>query len=118
MSALLMHDNAQIFPEPGVFRPERWLEGDESKENGNGKYKPSKLEKYLVPFSKGSRQCLGMNLAHAEIYLCLGKMFGPGGIGGRLKVWETERERDVTIVRDWFVPIQGRESRGVRVVVE
>ncbi|KAK5651824.1 hypothetical protein OQA88_11593 [Cercophora sp. LCS_1] len=28
-----------------------------------------RLEKYLVAFGKGSRQCLGMNLADAELYL-------------------------------------------------
>lgn len=37
-----------IFPEPKSFRPERWVE--------NG----PELEKYFVPFGKGSRQCLGI----------------------------------------------------------
>lgn len=37
-----------IFPEPKVFRPERWLE------DGEG------LRKYQVSFNLGSRQCIGM----------------------------------------------------------
>jgi len=41
-----------IFPEPEVFRPERWLDK-------NGKLSTS-LDKYLVAFGKGSRQCLGI----------------------------------------------------------
>lgn len=43
--------NADIFPEPRRFDPERWLKGEESKELFN---------KYLVTFSKGARRCVGM----------------------------------------------------------
>jgi cytochrome P450 len=43
--------NATIFPEPSKFRPERWLK--------DSKYNRS-LEKYLVNFGKGTRQCVGM----------------------------------------------------------
>jgi len=39
--------NEEIYPEPKRFKPERWI--------GN----PG-LEKYFVPFTKGSRQCLGL----------------------------------------------------------
>jgi len=39
--------NEDIFTDPAVFRPERWLERPE-------------LERYFVPFGKGSRQCLGI----------------------------------------------------------
>lgn len=40
-----------IFPNPFEFRPERWLEAKE---------KDSHLERYLVSFSRGSRQCIGI----------------------------------------------------------
>ncbi|KAJ0344066.1 hypothetical protein KNSL1_009713 [Colletotrichum chrysophilum] len=46
---VLMHPT--IFPEPQTFKPERWLEAER-----RGK----RLDKYLVSFGKGSRQCLGM----------------------------------------------------------
>jgi cytochrome P450 len=39
--------NEKIYPQPRKFRPERWSENPE-------------LEKYFVPFTKGSRQCLGL----------------------------------------------------------
>lgn len=39
--------NEHIFPEPKAFRPERWME-------------TPALDRYFVPFGKGSRQCLGI----------------------------------------------------------
>lgn len=39
--------NEEIYPEPRAFVPERWIENPE-------------LDRYFVPFGKGSRQCLGM----------------------------------------------------------
>ncbi|ETS76939.1 hypothetical protein PFICI_10813 [Pestalotiopsis fici W106-1] len=43
-----------------TFNPKRWL-SDEGRQ----------LDKYLVTFSKGARQCLGINLANAELTLAL-----------------------------------------------
>ena len=40
-----------IFPEPEKFKPERWLK---AREEG------FPLHRYLVSFSKGSRQCVGI----------------------------------------------------------
>ena len=48
MTGSLIHDNPSIFPDPRSFKPERWLQSE------------SGLHKYLVPFSRGTRQCLGM----------------------------------------------------------
>lgn len=39
--------NEEIFPEPREFVPERWIGHPE-------------LERYFVPFGKGTRQCLGI----------------------------------------------------------
>ena len=39
--------NEKLFPEPREFRPERWSQNPE-------------LDRYFVPFTKGSRQCLGL----------------------------------------------------------
>ncbi|KAJ2993603.1 hypothetical protein NUW58_g1790 [Xylaria curta] len=49
----------EIFPDPRLFRPERWLEAAD---------RGIRLDKYLVLFGKGSRQCAGINLARAEIF--------------------------------------------------
>ncbi|EDR13906.1 uncharacterized protein LACBIDRAFT_244728 [Laccaria bicolor S238N-H82] len=62
--ATIVHRNPEIFPEPTVFDPERWLqEGSQD------------LDKYLVSFSKGPRSCLGINLAWCELYLIIGTIF-------------------------------------------
>ncbi|KAF9563593.1 cytochrome P450 [Agrocybe pediades] len=64
MGACMVHKNAEIFPDPMAFKPERWLaEGS------------AELEKYLVSFSKGPRGCLGINLAMCELYLLIGTIF-------------------------------------------
>ncbi|KAL8807560.1 MAG: hypothetical protein Q9200_004625, partial [Gallowayella weberi] len=49
MTSVLMHNNTALFPEPQTFDPERWLQADSAR-----------LRKYIVAFSRGSRQCLGM----------------------------------------------------------
>jgi cytochrome P450 len=49
MTAALMHHNESIFPNSWTFLPERWL-GEEGKAK----------EKYMIAFSRGTRQCMGM----------------------------------------------------------
>ncbi|OQE44489.1 hypothetical protein PENCOP_c002G01106 [Penicillium coprophilum] len=61
-SNYFVHMDPTLFPEPNKFDPERWIRAAEK-----GEY----LSRYIVSFTKGSRQCLGMNLAYAEIYLSL-----------------------------------------------
>ncbi|KAJ6184876.1 hypothetical protein N7519_006177 [Penicillium mononematosum] len=61
-SNYFVHMDPTLFPEPEKFDPERWIRAAEK-----GEY----LSRYIVSFTKGSRQCLGMNLAYAEIYLSL-----------------------------------------------
>lgn len=51
-SAFLYHTDASAFPEPGVWRPERWIEADPNQEH--------EMKRAWMPFSRGSRQCLGM----------------------------------------------------------
>lgn len=46
MTPSLLHRLEEYFPEPNVFRPERWVENP-------------RLDRYLLSFSKGSRMCLG-----------------------------------------------------------
>ncbi|KAK0470451.1 cytochrome P450 [Desarmillaria tabescens] len=53
--------NEDIFPQPETFNPDRWIQ--------------TSLDKYLVPFSKGPRSCLGVNLAWCELYLVFGNLF-------------------------------------------
>lgn len=54
-----VHMNPELWDEPEVFRPSRFLT-DEGKV-----YKP----KFFIPFGVGRRKCLGDKLAHMEIFL-------------------------------------------------
>ena len=98
MSSLLLHLNPKTFPEPSRFRPERWIEN-------------LRLSRYLVSFSKGSRQCLGINLAYAELYLCVYKVWiaFPD-----MKLIDTTKE-DVEVVADYFIPVAS--GRGVKAMM-
>ncbi|KAF9873291.1 CND5p [Colletotrichum karsti] len=57
-----VHDNPDVFPDPAQFIPERWL--------GN-----NNLDHYLVVFGKGSRACIGLNVAWMETYLTFSNFF-------------------------------------------
>jgi cytochrome P450 len=108
MSSWLVHLNAELFPAPEVFRPERWLErGAEAK------------RKYLVNFAKGSRGCLGKELAGTEIVYTLAvavrKWAGDDGEG--MELFETDRS-DVDIEHDFFNPFARLDSKGVRVLLK
>lgn len=50
-SNLFVHMDPKVFPDAEAFKPERWIE---AKEDG------VRLDRYLVSFSKGSRQCVGI----------------------------------------------------------
>ena len=51
MTATFLHDNPSLFPNPRTFNPERWM-GDKASNQ--------RLSKYVVPFSRGTRACVGM----------------------------------------------------------
>ena len=114
MTSVLVHQDESIFPNAASFIPERWIDNP-------------RLDRYLVSFSKGSRQCLGINLAYAEMYLCLVAIFRRFGIGGEnglrmkddegtLELFETGLS-DVEVHADGFVPLAAEGSKGVRIVV-
>lgn len=55
-----VHYDPELFPDPEVFKPERFLNADESKIIGT---------KHLIPFSLGPRSCIGETLARTELFL-------------------------------------------------
>ncbi|KAH8658663.1 cytochrome P450 [Tricladium varicosporioides] len=105
MSSLMMHHNEQIFPQSHEFLPERW-----SNSSDGGK----SLERYLVSFSKGSRQCIGINIAKAEIFFVIATVFAK--YGDNMNLYNCDFERDVALKHDMFLPQPSLESRGVQVV--
>ncbi|ESK89624.1 hypothetical protein Moror_8638 [Moniliophthora roreri MCA 2997] len=71
-----VHMNADIFPDPARFYPERWLED-----------RDHLLDRYLVSFGKGPRACLGINLAWSELYMILGNVFRKLDFQSRSDLW-------------------------------
>lgn len=67
----------------------------------------------MVSFGKGTRHCIGMNLAYAEITIALATLFRKFD----LELYETTYE-DVRIIRDLIAPDVSRQSKGVRVIVK
>ncbi|KAL2821435.1 cytochrome P450 [Aspergillus cavernicola] len=90
LSSYVIHRNADIFPEPDRFNPDRWM----SKNNGEREY----LTRYLVAFGKGSRSCLGQNLAYFEIYMTLASFVRRFDV----ELYNTTDE-DVKVTRDRIV---------------
>ncbi|KAI0905938.1 cytochrome P450 [Ustulina deusta] len=111
MTSVQLHHNEENYPDSKKFIPERWL-GAEGK----------KLEKYLVSFCKGSRSCVGINLAYGELYLtmaCIWRIWGSKDASlsddvGVLSLFETD-VRDVEIEADSFIPTPRKGSKGIRV---
>jgi cytochrome P450 len=50
MTIIMVHTNEDVYPEPYKFNPDRWMHPDARK----------KVDKTFVPFSKGARNCVGM----------------------------------------------------------
>lgn len=107
MDSYHMHSNAEIFPEPFVFRPERWLD---SPRGPDGR---QPLISYLSSFGGGSRVCIAMNLAYMELYIALATMFRRHNF----QLFETD-SADVEFALEMLAPMPRWESRGVRVTVE
>jgi len=108
MNPVLLSRIESIYPDPGEFRPERFLENPRLRDKG-------------FAFGRGGRMCLGMQLAYQEMYVILAGLFGrfDGEEGGeeRLVLFGTDRT-DVEIVRDLVTESIRDRSLGVRVLVQ
>ncbi|KAK5046056.1 hypothetical protein LTR84_008513 [Exophiala bonariae] len=99
-------DDKEIFPEPRMFRPERWI-GSPMAPNGQS------LERYYIGFGKGTRSCLGINLAQAELHMTLADLFRDFDF----ELYGTDIS-DVQFAHDFFTPAPRLDSKGVRVKVK
>jgi cytochrome P450 len=106
MDAFSIHTNETVFSEALTFQPERWL-NDPTGPGGRP------LSHYLFSFGKGSRGCLGKELAYMELYVAIATIFRRFDI----ELFETTRE-DVDFVLDMVVPMPPRKSKGVRAVIK
>ncbi|KAI4160949.1 MAG: hypothetical protein L6R39_000155 [Caloplaca ligustica] len=76
-----LHHNAEVFAEPFMFRPERWL--DEGKE---GTCRPERLrremERDLIPFNVGLRACIARNFAVHKLFVATKAIVESGVLEG------------------------------------
>ena len=83
------HHNKDVFPDPFKFDPTRWLTT-----NGGT---PEMRDAYM-PFSRGSRMCIGINLAMMELKMILATVLN----GWELSVGERTTD-DTMSITDHFV---------------
>ncbi|KAL4898851.1 hypothetical protein BDW74DRAFT_189894 [Aspergillus multicolor] len=103
MAAYTLHRDPETYPDPFSFIPERWL----------GEYNPN-MDRNWVPYTRGSRDCLGINLATAELHWVLAVLFRPDA--PRLELFQTEEE-DIVGFDDYVAPLPRLDSKGTRVKV-
>ncbi|THX71840.1 cytochrome P450 [Aureobasidium pullulans] len=56
-----LHRNSEVFPEPGLWRPKRWLDNEGGVDCGGEK------ARWFWAFGSGGRMCVGSNLAVLEM---------------------------------------------------
>ncbi|KAI1409904.1 putative cytochrome P450 [Hypoxylon sp. FL1857] len=98
-----IHNDASVFPRPQEFLPERWMDPDERK----------RLNRYLQPWGRGTRLCLGMELATVDLYLAVSRLYGPQS-GFEMSLYDTVDE-DWVAYHEWFAAFP--KGRGLRVKV-
>lgn len=103
MSPNLVHFNEENFPEPQVFKPERWLGPD-----------AARLQRYLISFSRGPRGCLAIVLARAELFIILASVFRQF----EFDVSAVVRSRDIDLSRDFILGAVAVDSPGTLVKVK
>ena len=101
MTSVLIHDNTNLFPNPRTYNPDPFLE------------QPA-FKGYLVPLSRGSRLCVGLNLANAQSYLALAAVFAPARF--RLELFETDIS-DLETKHDFWNTSPRLGSEGILIVV-
>ncbi|KAF9886516.1 hypothetical protein FE257_011423 [Aspergillus nanangensis] len=99
MSTYFILRDSNIFPEPTRFIPERWLVGPEDLQ---------RLQRYLVPASKGSLGCLGQNMNWSFMHIVIGTILRRFD----LALYDTT-EKNVEMTRDNFI---GQTDPGMNVV--
>ncbi|XP_044721767.1 cytochrome p450 domain-containing protein [Hirsutella rhossiliensis] len=88
-SSYFIHRDASIFPDPERFDPDRWATAVQKEQN---------CKRYLTSFTRGSRACLGINLAYLELFQTIAHFVRRFDV----HLYDTEPE-DVRLTRDMTI---------------
>ncbi|KAI8314310.1 Cytochrome P450 monooxygenase [Colletotrichum sp. SAR11_59] len=102
---MLMNEN--VFPDPAAFRPERWLDDP----RGPDDIHP--LTHYMTVFGRGTRMCLGLNLAYSELYIGFATLISRH----KLRLVDTS-VRDVAFYAENTILSPWPGTKGIRVLVD
>jgi cytochrome P450 len=58
---------ASLFPDPERFNPDRWLDQEDAEQIHN-------LKAFVIPFSQGSRACIGRHIAIVELQILISSL--------------------------------------------
>ncbi|CZT53321.1 uncharacterized protein RSE6_14811 [Rhynchosporium secalis] len=72
-----------------------------------------RLQRYNIAFSRGTRQCVGMNLAYAELFLAVSTLFRRYD----MQLYKTNID-SVKLSADNFLPTPKPGTQGVRVLIK
>ncbi|KAJ6136314.1 Cytochrome P450 [Penicillium capsulatum] len=101
ISTLSAHTAESVFPDPFAFDPKRWL-GDAGRDR----------KRFQLAFGKGSRKCLGVELANAELQLVIAALVRSFDMA----LTDTDA-RDVSFEHDYQVAMPRMGSTGVKAMV-
>ncbi|KAH8423673.1 cytochrome P450 [Aspergillus melleus] len=102
MSAYVVHRDETIFPDPNVYRPERWL-GETGKD----------IQPYFVAFSAGARGCIGRNISYLEQTVLLASLIHRYEFALPFPDWEPVR-RETTNLSSGPMPLKLWRRNGVQ----
>ena len=112
ITAPIINRHPGLYERPDDFLPKRYLDNPE-------------LRKYNMSFSRGARQCIGLNLAYQELQTFTAGIFrrydayDPSKTVQdcpTLELYETKRE-DIDMHRDYITPAPYEGSLGLRVLI-
>jgi benzoate 4-monooxygenase len=64
VSPYSIHRNEDLYPDPDAFNPDRWLDQSNPEQQ-------RRLKAYNIPFSQGSRACIGRHIAIVELQIVI-----------------------------------------------
>ena len=87
VSPLLLHRDPRWWPEPEVFRPDRWLGGETDGSRRFDPKGPGQPRGAYLPFGAGPRMCIGEQFAWSEAATMLAEL----GRSWRIRLHSTPR---------------------------